>query len=242
MTPDQINQNIRETVQIGPNGAIEAIQSARTKLLINTHDNNVSADETSTEYIKRKWHGFCVQAAIIAANELVTKYSNDYSQILLVSSHGKEGDYSGPLGDPDYKGHLVCLCQDKIGIWIILSPTIYDEENPSDLSSSIHTESDLSKVHDYLATSFGGSWPSAQKMIQNYETPTASTTNIEEELSDIKHEESISKLKITWVQKEIDSIISVNKELNVSIKITNTGNMPREYFYSNGNDFFTPLE
>lgn len=79
-------------------------------------------------------------------------------------------------------------------------------------------------------------------MIQNYETPTASTTNIEEELSDIKHEESISKLKITWVQKEIDSIISVNKELNVSIKITNTGNMPREYFYSNGNDFFTPLE
>jgi hypothetical protein len=127
----------KETGAIFPIGVVEATLEARNKLLLNTHDNVVKDDETSHQYIKRKWHGYCVQAGIIAARSLVENHLSDYEHILLLASHSQEGSYVGKLGDEKFTGHMVCICQDKHGKWASLSPTTYAESSPEDTTDSI---------------------------------------------------------------------------------------------------------
>ena len=238
MTPDQsklLEQNHRTQQEIA-----HAVTIARHKLLLNTHDNTVREDETSKDYIKRKWHGYCVQAGIIAAHDLAKNHSSEFSHILLLSSHGEEGDYSGAFGDPEYIGHLVCICRNNEGDWVSISPTTYSEDNPEDTADSIHLENSLSAILSYLGTAFGGQWPSEAEIFANYQQPAIHEDTNSETDGSLALKDTIHLLQATWVQKEPSTTLTSYKSLPVSREIENSGTMPREYLYKN--DFFTPQE
>lgn len=237
MPPDQPQQNVIERKQSTAVGVSKAVQVARTKLLINTHDNNVNAEETSDDYIRRKWHDYCVQAAAVSAHDLVQNHKQDYQHIILLASHGQEGDYVGPSGDSVFTGHMICLCEDVEGKWVSLSPTTYNRDNPTDPSSSIHTEKSLSGLLQYLGQEFGGQWPSEEDISSNYQSPSV---DVDEDSEAEGHSDTIRSLKITWVQKDHGTTFISQKSLPVSREITNPGSMTREYLYRH--DFYTPQE
>lgn len=240
MTPDQAQQNISEIKQCIPPGVEDAIQVARTKLLINTHDHNVGAGETSDEYIRRKWHGFCVQAAVVAAHEIVQNHKQDYQHIILLASHGQEGDYIGPSGDSVFTGHMVCVCEDMQGNWVSVSPTTYNRDNPTDLSSSTHTERSLSDLLQYLSQEFGGKWPLESEITSNYQPPSVDADENSETEGGLTFKDIIYSVKITWIQKDPDTTFASQKSLPVSREIINAGSIPREYLYHH--DFYTPQD
>ena len=138
---------------------------------------------------------------------------------------------------PVFTGHMVCLCEDMAGNWVSLSPTTYDRDNPSDVSSSIHTEKSLSELLQYIGQEFGGKWPSESDISSNYQPPAVEV----DESSEMEgHSDNMHSLKITWVQRDSDTILVSQKSLPVSREITNPGSMTREYLYRH--DFYTPQD